>query len=64
MPSTGEKATAAGVYQCRSCRKNKTIPKGHILPPCRCGGTEWDAAMTTTKKSKKGKKGFFESLFS
>jgi hypothetical protein len=34
------------------------------LPPCRCGGTEWDAAMTTTKKSKKGKKGFFESLFS
>jgi hypothetical protein len=32
------------------------------LPPCRCGGTEWSAAMTTTKKSKK--KGFFESFFS
>jgi hypothetical protein len=64
MPSTGQKANAAGVYQCRSYGKNKTVPKGHKLPPCRCGGTEWEAAMTTTKKPKKRKKGFLESLFS
>lgn len=61
MPTTGQKNPAAGIYECRRCRKKKTVPKGHKLPPCKCGGTDWVPVTTTTRGKKKG---FFESLFS
>ena len=62
MHKSGSKATRSGLYQCRSCGKQKLGSAGKRIAPCSCGGGEWNL-VTATSKGPKKKKGFLSSLF-
>ena len=64
MPKSGSKASRSGVYECRSCGKQKVGRAGSRIAPCTCGGGDWNLVAATSKapRKKKKKSGFF-SLF-
>jgi len=57
---SGRKAPASGIYRCTGCGRKVTVNRGKRLPACH---GDWEIFERTTKKSKKQKGGFFDSLF-